>query len=215
MRRPSLLIPAAAGALLALALAGTATAHVVQRFGSYSLAIGWLHEPTYVGIENAVQVIVKDAAGQPVSDIPVQDLTVTVSAGGRQSPPLPLVASLDPDTGLGTPGEYLASLIPTIPGAYTFHLAGTIHGQVIDRSFTSSDQTFDSAQSDAAAQFPVKLPSVGDLATLLNRVDGRVQAAQAAASQALLVGGVAGGLGVVLGAIGIALALRARRGARG
>lgn len=218
-----------AAAVLALGLtagsAATVRAHVVQQFGPYSVAIGWLHEPTYIGVENAVQVIVKDAAGKSVDDISPDDFHVTVTAGGQTSQSLPLNASFDPDTGLGTPGEYTAHLIPTFVGDYTFHLKGTIHGQLVDASFTSSDKTFDSVRDATEVEFPAKLPALGELATRLDRVDQRASAgasvaarasasasqAQASADRALAVGVVVGGLGFLFGLAGLLVALRVRR----
>jgi hypothetical protein len=211
--------------MLALILASTASAHVVKQFGTDSVAMGWLHEPTYAGIENAVQVVVKDAAGQPVDDLQPGDLTVVVSTAGQQTAALPLQPSFDPDTGLGTPGEYDAVLTPTEVGDYTFHLAGSIHGQTVDETATSSDQTFDPVTAGTAVQFPVKLPAVGDLSTLIQRVDGRATsantaavAAQQAASTAsddarfaLIAGLSVGGLGVLLGLAGLIFGLRATR----
>jgi hypothetical protein len=225
---------AALGAALTLALvvSATASAHVVKQFGSYSVAMGWLHEPTYVGVENAVQVIVKDGSGSPVNDLQPGDLQVVVSTAGQQTAALPLQPSFDPDTGLGTPGEYTASLIPTQVGDYTFHLSGSIHGQAVDETASSSDTTFNSVTAGTDVQFPVKLPALGDLSTLIQRVDGRVTAeqttaaqaqqvatqAQQAASQAsdnanraLLAGILVGGLGVLLGLAGLIVGLRVSR----
>ena len=184
MRLRSLAVALCAGAILAIGLAGLAGAHVVQQFGPYSLAIGWLHEPAYVGLDNAVQVIVKDSQGKSVDDVPANDFTVTVSTAGQTSAALPLNASFDPDTGLGTPGEYTAHLIPTAPGPYTFHIVATIHGTKADQSFTSSDTTFDAVQGQADAQFPVKVPSGTELAARVDRIDTRVQAAQVSADAA-------------------------------
>ncbi|HEX8941319.1 MAG TPA: hypothetical protein VF763_14280 [Candidatus Limnocylindrales bacterium] len=226
VRPRRVVIPLAAVlSLLALAVPTAASAHVVQRFGPYTLAIGWLHEPTYVGVENAVQVIVKDAAGKSVDDIPADQFHVTVSAAGQSSDPLPLNASFDPDTGLGTPGEYTAVVIPTLAGDYTFHLVGTVHGQQVDASVTSSDKTFDSVRDPSEAQFPAKLPPVGDLAARVERVDQRASAAgaagqqaaaaasaaQRAADRALVIGTGLGVLGLLVGLVAVGLALRAGR----
>jgi hypothetical protein len=163
-------------------------------------------------------VIVKDASGKSVDDVPASDFAVTVSAGGQTSASLALNASFDPDTGLGTPGEYTAHVIPTIPGAYTFHIHGTIHGAAIDETATSSDQTFDAVQDPTAAQFPVKVASGTEVAAKVDRLTTRLAAAQAvatdasdAAARALLVGIVVGGLGIVLGLAGIAFGLRRGR----
>jgi hypothetical protein len=228
-----------AALLLVLVLSATASAHVVKQFGTYSVAMGWLHEPTYVGVENAVQVIVKDATGQPVNDLQPGDLQVVISTAGQQTAALPLQPSFDPDTGLGTPGEYTATIIPTQVGDYTFHLSGAIHGQAVDETVTSSDQTFNSVTAGSDVQFPVKLPALGDLSTLIQRVDGRATSANAAAAQAqqeatqaqqastqaqqaatragddagraLLAGILVGGLGVLFGLAGLVVGLRASR----
>ena len=225
MRRRSFVVALCAGTILAFTLAGVAGAHVVKQFGRYSLATGWLHEPAYVGLDNAVQVIVKDTAGKPIDDVPASDFTAVVSTAGQQTAALPLNASHDPDTGLGTPGEYTAHLIPTAPGDYTFHLVGTIHGTKVDASFTSSSTTFDAVQGQADAQFPVKVPSETEVSALVSRLDARVTSTQAAtdtataaassaadtANRAFLVGISVGGVGILFGLIGIVLGLRARR----
>jgi hypothetical protein len=218
--------------MLALVVSATASAHVVKQFGSYSVAMGWLHEPTYVGVENSVQIVVKDGSGNPVNDLQPGDLQVVVSTAGQQTAALPLQPSFDPDTGLGTPGEYTASLIPTQVGDYTFHLSGSIHGQAVEETATSSDQTFNSVTAGTDVQFPVKLPALGDLSTLIQRVDGRVTAEQTAATQAqqvatqaqqaasqasdnanraLLAGILVGGLGILLGLAGLIVGLRVSR----
>ncbi len=216
---------AAAAACLALGASALAEAHVVQQWGAYSVAMGWWQEPTYVGVQNAVQVIVKDKSGNPVADLASGDLQVVVSAAGQSTAALPLDPSLDPDTGLGRPGEYLAWLIPTVPGDYTFHLTGAIHGQVVNETYTSSDQTFNAVEDATAAQFPVKLPSQTELSTLSDRltvrVGGAATAASAAqqtatdarhdASTALLVGTSVGALGVLVGLIALGVALRVAR----
>ena len=208
-------------AVLAIGLASLATpvaAHIVKQVGPYSVALGWVHEPTYVGQLNAVQVVIKDAKGNPVSDLSADDLKVVLSAGGQESDPLSLAPTFDEDTGLGIPGDYEAPLIPTEPGDYTFHVTGSIHDTKIDETATSSDTTFDAVVDPAPVQFPSKLPPVGDLVTRVERVDQRVQAQLAAATdakstaQGALVAGVAvGGAGVLIGIVAVALTIMARR----
>ena len=217
---------AVVGAVAALAAVAGASAHVVQQFGSSSIAIGWLHEPTYVGVENAVQVVVKDAQGKPVDDLPDGALKVTVSTGSQTSGSMTLQPSFDPDTGLGTPGEYDAPLIPTAPGVYTFHLTGAINGTSVNQSVTSSDKTFDDVTDPSAAdvEFPTKVPAIAAVSTRLDRTGARVDTAQAAATvaraaasdaqnaanRALIIGVVALIAGVVLGAAGVVVGLRRR-----
>lgn len=210
---------------LVVGIAAPVAAHIVKQVGPYSVALGWLREPTYVGEANAVQVVIKNSNGEPVSDLTADDLKVVVSTGGQQSDTMSLAPTFDPDTGLGTPGDYEAPLIPTAPGDYTFHVTGSIHGTAIDETATSSDTTFDSAIEPTGIQFPSKLPAVSDLTTRIERVDSRVQAqltaaneaaanardAKDAATRALVVAVGVGGLAVL---IGVAALLIARRAAR-
>ena len=208
-------------ALMAIGLTSVATtvaAHVVKQVGPYTVALGWVREPTYVGQLNAVQVVIKDAKGNPVSDLSADDLKVVVSTADQQSDPMSLAPTFDEDTGLGIPGDYEAPMIPTALGDYTFHVTGTIHITKIDETATSSDTTFDSVVDPSAVQFPNKLPAVGDLATRIERVDARVQSqisaandAKSSAQGALVVGIAVGGAGVLIGLVGLALAIMARR----
>ncbi len=184
IRSAALVKAGAFAGLLAILIVGTADAHVVKSFGSYSVALGWAHEPTYVGAANAVQVIVKDAKGTPVTDIPDGDLKVVVSISGQTSSSLPLNNAFDSDTGLGIPGDYEAPIAPTVPGDYTFHLTGKIHGTAVDETATSSDATFNSVVDSSTVDFPSKLPSISDIATRLDRIDARTSASPAPAAVA-------------------------------
>jgi hypothetical protein len=205
------------------------------------VALGWVHEPTYVGEQNAVQVVIKDASGKAITDLNDGDLKVTVTVGGKTSDPLDLLNTFDPDTGLGIPGDYEAPIIPTAPGDYTFHLTGTIDGTAVDETATSSDATFNSVVDGTGIQFPNQLPALTDIITRLDRIDARLSAspapssapaaasaapvdnssvdaanaaaasAQSSANTALLVGGVIGGAGVIIGLAALTLAMRGRR----
>src|SRR5205823_325057 len=184
MHRPA---RAMANAILAIGLASLATpvaAHIVKQVGPYTVALGWVHEPTYVGQLNAVQVVIKDGKGNPVSDLSADDLKVVVSTAGQQSDPMSLTPTFDEDTGLGIPGDYEAPIIPSAPGNYTFHVTGSIHSTKLDETAASSDTTFDAVVDPSAVQFPNKLPAIGDLATRLERVDARVQAQSSEANDA-------------------------------
>src|ERR1700738_5069030 len=109
---------AAAFGLLFLS-AVPAWGHEQRQVSAYQLTVGWQHEPTYVGVENAVQLFIKDAKGNPIDDLgSPPSLQVTVSTGAKTSDPLDLKASFDPDTSLGTHGEFDAAVIPTTPGIY-------------------------------------------------------------------------------------------------
>jgi hypothetical protein len=188
-RRLGIAVPFAAAA--AALIVGSAQAHVLNDFGPYSVALGWVHETTYVGQLNAVQVVVKDAKGKPVTDIGDGDLKVVVSVGGQDSAPLDLVPTYDEDTGIGIPGDYEAPLVPTVPGDYTFHLTGKIHDTTVDETATSSDSTFNSAVDETAVQFPAKIPSLTEITTRLDRLDARVTAVASASPAPVAVASAA------------------------
>jgi hypothetical protein len=208
-------------ALLAAAVALTAPifAHEQRQVGGYQLTVGWQHEPAYAGVENAVQIFVKDSKGKAVSDLgDPPSLKVQVIAGSQTSDPLELTASFDPDEGEGTPGEFDATLVPTAPGDYTFHLSGSINGQNIDEKFTSSDKTFDPVKDPSEVEFPAKTPSPAQLAQGIDRLGPRIDTASKSAKSAKddassastlgIIGIVIGALGLILGGLGLA---RSRR----
>jgi hypothetical protein len=215
--------------LFGLLVASVAYAHVVKQVGNYTLEIGWQHEPTYVGEANGVQVIIHDADENPITDLGIDDLKVVVSTGDQQTGELTFEPGFDLEEGEGPLGEYNAPIMPTAPGDYTFHLTGAIHGEPIDITVTSSDETFDTVKGTADIEFPTKLPALPDVVTRLDRIDERLaggqaptqedvdaaqasaDAAHAAADRALLVGGGIGLLGVIVGAGSL---LMVRRGPR-
>jgi hypothetical protein len=198
--------------LMFIFLAAAVQAHAVLTIGTYSVAIGWSAEPAYVGEQNSVQVVVKDANGQPVSDLGPDDLQVVVTLGDASSQPMAFNPGYDEDTGLGTPGDYEAPLIPTVPGDYTFHLTGLIRGTPVDQTVTSGDKTFSSVTGSESIQFPTAQPALGDLSSRLDRIDDRLASIQNSSSddatRALLIGGV---VGLVALAVAVMALWRTRR----
>jgi hypothetical protein len=205
----------AAGLVLALcvplAFTTIAGAHERRQVGSYAMRVGWAEEPTFAGVKNAVQLLLSDATGKPVTDLP-EGLKVEIIFGTQKMGPLPLEAAFGKT--FGKPGDFRAAVIPTRPGNYTFHFVGELNGQRIDQSFTSSDKTFDPVQESVAIEFPVKDPSPGELADKLDRVAGRIESAQAAAQGAAAAAGQArilGAIGVVAGIAGVVVAVSMNR----
>ena len=222
-----LMAGAAAGALL-VSLTPIVAAHGHTEAAGFHFVIGWSGEPALVGQPNGVQLFVYDAAEKPITDIPADAISVVVSTGGQDSSSLSLSPAFDVEEGFGTPGEYSTDLIPTAPGEYTFHFTGTIHGTAIDLSMTSSDTTFDGVVAAGDLEFPVEQPTLTEVGTRLDRIDGRLDElqstaqdianarsaasdAQSAANQALLIGALLGGAGIVIAAIALWLVLRAGR----
>jgi hypothetical protein len=211
----ALAIVAAVPALLIVAPAAPASAHVLKTVGPYHLLIGFGNEPTYAGAQNSVFLLLTDAkTGAPIVDEGLGD-TLKVEVGfGTQTKQLPLVSSFDPDSGQGTKGVYNAYFVPTVPGDYTFHFSGSIHMTKVNISVKSSPTTFDSAHDPAAIEFPQQAPSNLQLAQRLNaesaRLSAQIQAADAKASSASvalavgIAGLVAGVAGLCVGGVALA-----------
>jgi hypothetical protein len=104
-----------------------AFAHETITVGDYEIEIGWANEPPVVGQQNAIVVNVSDTSSgeaQPVED--VSSLTVTVSYGGQSKE-----LTLQP-LGEDTPGQFVAPILPTVPGQYTVTLGGTLGDTAVD-----------------------------------------------------------------------------------
>ncbi|HLJ61879.1 MAG TPA: hypothetical protein VKZ50_19305 [bacterium] len=190
-----------------------ASAHEQRAVGSVHMTVGWVDEPTYVGYRNAVQLFLADATNKPVLDVG-DGLKVQVIFGNQKTGMLPLDPSFDPDTGLGTRGEFRASIIPTRPGNYTFHFVGAVGKQHIDQSFTTSPTTFDPVEDATGVEFPAKEPSTSEIAGLVERLGSRVDASAAAARDAAASAAQARSLGiggVVAGLVGIVIGVGAAR----
>lgn len=187
---------------MALAAAATApgtvaTAHETQPAGAVRLTIGWADEPPMAGVANAVEVMVVDAADTPVAD--VRELRVEVTFGDER-----VVLALAPTS---ERGRVAASLAPTRPGIYTFHVVGSVAGQVVDVTSTCSEQTFDCVTDGTASQFPVRDPSTGELAARLARESRTAARAEQAADEARRLALV----GVALGVLALVVSAGRRR----
>jgi hypothetical protein len=187
-----------------------AEAHEHRVVAGHSVVVGWLDEPTYAGFKNGVQVFVNEPPrngeeeGAPVEDasLEVEVLFGGEDAGGSVGP-LPLEPAFD------SPGEYNATVIPTRPGQYTFHITGTIDDEAVDEFFTSGPDTFSEVGDPAEVEFPVQDPSRGQLAEAVQGAQGQadelrstVEDVQEAADTARLLAI----LGLVVGVIGLVVA---------
>jgi hypothetical protein len=145
----------AAGALLTGN--GLVSAHEHREVGGYTFVVGFLNEPAVQDEVNAVSVRITQpvadatpAAGEEeVAETPVEGLTLTVEVIlGDQSVTLPL------EPKWGDPGHYVAYLIPTQPGDYSFHVTGEIEGTPIDETFTAGPETFSTVAPREELEFP-------------------------------------------------------------
>jgi hypothetical protein len=179
---------------LAILSVGLVAAHEERTVAGYDLEVGFINEPVYVGDKSGLEFFVHKG------DTPVEGLDTTITAEvifQGQSRPL-LISAREDD-----PGAYESVFIPTAAGPYTFHLTGTIEGQSIDESFTSSPTGFNEVQEVAAGQFPVQFPAPAEIAA-------DAKAGKDAAAQVTVAIGL-GAAGVLIGLIGVGLALAGRR----
>jgi len=144
-----------------LALPAAARAHEKKSVGALQLTIGWGDEPAFTGAKNSVDVDVSDAAHAPVTD-PAGRLAVEISFGDQRMSLSLLPAGRQP-------GKFKAWLVPTRAGTYTFHITGTLKGQAIDTTSTCSETTFHCVADVSDIQFPVRDPSLGQLADRVSR----------------------------------------------
>lgn len=184
------------GAFLAtcLLLPGIALAHEQRDVGAYHFVVGFLNEPSIQDQMNGIDLTITTTAGKkPVTGAEKTLKAEVIAGGSARVMPLPLVARY------GMPGKYAAYFIPTLAGAYTFHISGAINGDKIDQRFESGPGRFNDVESAQALQFPVKL---SDPATSQDQL----AAAQSTAGQgrALGIAGiVVGAAGLILGAVAL------------
>jgi hypothetical protein len=167
-----------AGATLAVLITNPASAHEERPVGPVQLTVGWVSEPTFTGFPNGVQLFLNDSAGAPITDLG-DSLKVEVSLGEEKTGPLALEPAFGED--FGTPGEYNAHLIPTRPGAYSFHFTGSVRGQNIDETFSGSEEHgegFSIVEDPKEEAFPAKDPSTAELSQKLDRLEPRLEQAQ-------------------------------------
>lgn len=142
-----------------------------RQVGDYEMTVGWVEEPAYAGFRNAIVLRLHDRGGRPVLDLG-DTLKVEVGYGRDKSEAVPLIPAFSDAS--GRKGEYRLPLIPTRPGAYTFHFVGTIKDQRVDESFTGSEETFNLVQSASQLEFPVKDPTREELALRIQRMGPRI-----------------------------------------
>ncbi len=193
LRRPvaTALLLATASVVLALPVA----AHEQRAVGDYTMIVGLIDEPVFTGQKSGLEFSVMSGDEEPVTGLE-ETLQAQVSYQG-QTRDLPLSARF------GQAGWYESVFFPTAAGPYTFRIFGSIEGTVIDESFTSGPDTFSEVEDAQSGQFPVVLAPQSEVAA-----DAR-RGAQAADQVPLALG--IGGLGMLIGLIGVGLALAGRR----
>lgn len=210
----------AAITLVSLANVPSASAHERRQVaGKYTFVVGFLNEPVFLEEPNGVSLTVTNMqTNEPVEGVE-KTLKADITAGGQTK-------TVELKARFGQKGAYSADVIPTKGGPWTFRFYGTIDGTQIEEKFESGPGRFNEPQSKAELLFPVKLPSIGELAEQVQRggapaepsaggsaVD--VQRALDKAEDAQSTATTFGIIGILVGLAGVALAawaLITRRG---
>lgn len=176
-----------------LLTSGTAYAHERRMVGPYQFIVGWLNEPAYVGQLNSLDLRITDTrSNKPVTGLE-KTFKADVSAGGLAPYALTVAARF------GTDGAYNGWVMPTVVGAYTFHITGQIETQNVDEKFQSGPNTFGDIQDTATLQYPTKVPVADDLGKKLDAIQSGVDQTRLIAIAGILLGVIALGASVMAG----------------
>jgi hypothetical protein len=180
-------------------LAGTSSsfAHERRSVMSYTFVVGWLNEPAFVNVANAVDLRVsRTEDSSPVTGLD-QTLKVEVTQGDKKTE-----LAFRPRS--NTPGAYDGRTFPTAVGVYSFRIFGAIDGANVNETFTSGPNTFGNIVEPPG--FPNPLPLNQQLEESLGGLEQRVVSLESEdnsgdADTAMMVG-IAG---IIVGAVGLAV----------
>lgn len=166
-----------------------ALAHGHMTVGDYTLIIGFHDEPAFQSEANALDLFVTNTKTNEKINGLADSLKAEIGFGSAKQE-----LKLRPQ--VGRDGAYIAYVVPSVPGNYTWHIFGSIKGTPVDVSMTSSSTTFSAVTAKNELAFPSAEITP---ATLQAQAAATAQLAQ----RALFVGFI----GVALGVAGIAIGL--------
>lgn len=121
-------------------------AHESRSAGKYTVIVGFVNEPAFNGAMNGLDLrVTKD--GKPVEGLE-QTLKAEVS---HKDSAKPLALTLRKR--YKQPGVYAGYFLPEKPGAYTFHVTGTLEGRPFDQTFKPG-KGFHDVEDSAPLRFP-------------------------------------------------------------
>jgi hypothetical protein len=163
---------------MALTLSPT-IAHEGREVGDYELVFGWRVEPAIVGVLNGPELTIniheegeEQGEDEEDHDEPADveaSLQVEVTFG-------PASRTIDLRPAFGETGHYIADMIPTRPGDYSFRVFGTIGDLEIDETFASADGSFSSVEPASDLQFPEADPTIAELVARIEALEAEVTA---------------------------------------
>ena len=207
------LLPAAAAACLLLLYATAASAHEHRTVHGYTFVVGFIQEPAFEGLLNAVSVRITkspDSEGHRMTAESASEETQEEDKSGG----MPMSKSGHGHGGAAVeglestmvvevthvpsgitrqmplaivrddPGHYTAYFVPTATGQYTFRFIGTIEGTQIDETFESGPGRFADIEPATPLQFPESAASGRELESA---VRGALESARQAQDTALVL----------------------------
>lgn len=150
-------------AIVGVALTGSVSAHESREVGDagqFHFVVGFLNEPAFQGELNGISVRITMnpsadatpvAEGETVERTPIEGLETALTFEiiyEDQTAELPV------ETVWRDAGHYVAYVIPTEPGVYSFRITGEIDGVAIDETFTGGPETFSEVAPRAEIEFP-------------------------------------------------------------
>jgi hypothetical protein len=164
-----------------IAFTSTAAAHERRTLGPYQFVVGWLNEPAYVGLMNSLDLRVTDTRVTPARNVEGLEKTLTVDLRTGGLAPLPLTVTAR----FGAPGAYNGYVMPTVTGAYVFHIKGKVESLDVDEVFESGPNRFGDIESTTALQYPNKVPAADELNKRLGDIQSAIDQTRALAGIAL------------------------------
>lgn len=122
--------------------------------GKYTFVVGWNVEPALEGEANAVFLrVTETGSGRAVEGLE-STVKVAVTYGGSTKTFEPALRALR-----GTPGSYIADIVPTRAGDYIFRFQGKVETTDLDQRFESGPGRFNPIVAQTDLQFPEKVSS--------------------------------------------------------
>lgn len=133
MRQTSALLAAA----LFIALLTTTFAHEEQTVGEgadqYAVILGMASEPAFTDERNGLDLIIEDAAGEPVENLENSLMASITAPDGNAARDLELRPVY------GEPGTYTDDFVLTEPGVYSVRVHGFIGETAVDLTFETHE----------------------------------------------------------------------------
>lgn len=179
--------------LLLLVIAMPAAAHEGREVGEYLMSFGWRVEPAYAGQMNGPEIFIElhahdegeahaegteEAHSHEGEDHAHEELTVLEVSLQAEVTFGPETTTITFRPAYGEEGHYVAELIPTLPGDYSFRIFGTIGETAVDEVFNSADGEFSSVEPVGDIMFPAVVPA-GDVETRIADLEARIAALEA------------------------------------